>query len=81
MHRIGASLNSFTKLEKTDDLLKEHSAKNIDELLVLIGYGKLSVKQVIRKAYPEKEEKEEVHERVDVTKQNVWTGGEGKGDR
>ena len=75
LHRIGASLNSFTKSEKADDLLKEHNAKNIDELLVMIGYGKLSVKQVIRKVYPEKEEKEEVHERVDVTKQKRPDGG------
>lgn len=69
LHKIGASLNSFSKLEKTDELLKEHNTKNIDDLFVLIGYGKLSVKQVIRKVYPEKEGKEEAAERVDVTRQ------------
>ena len=69
LHKIGASLSSFSKLEKTDELLKEHNTKNIDDLFVLIGYGKLSVKQVLRKVYPEKEGKEEVPERVDVTRQ------------
>src|SRR3990172_9594054 len=69
LHKIGASLSSFSKLEKTDELLKEHNTKNIDDLFVLIGYGKLSVKQVLRKVYPEKEGKEEVTERVDVKRQ------------
>jgi len=72
---MGASLNSFSKLEKTDELLKEHNTKNIDDLFVLIGYGKLSVKQVIRKVYPEKDGKEEVTERFDVTRPKRLDGG------
>lgn len=75
LQRMGASLNSFSKLEKTDELLKEHNTKNIDDLFILIGYGKLSVKQVIRKVYPEKDGKEEVPERVDVTRPKRLDGG------
>src|SRR3990172_5643544 len=73
--RIGVSHSALTKLEKTDELLKEHNTKNIDDLFVLIGYGKLSVRQVIRKVYPEKDGKEEVPERVDVTKPRQLDGG------
>ncbi len=68
LHRMGTSLNSFSKLEQTNDLLKEHNTKNIDDLYVLIGYGKLSVKQVIRKVYPDREGKEEVQERPDAAR-------------
>ncbi len=75
LQRMGTSLNSFTKSEMTDAFLKEQNMKNIDDLFVQIGYGKLSVRQVIRKIYPGKEEKEEVHERVDVSRQKRLDGG------
>ncbi|MCC6545085.1 MAG: bifunctional (p)ppGpp synthetase/guanosine-3',5'-bis(diphosphate) 3'-pyrophosphohydrolase [Nitrospirae bacterium] len=75
LQKMGTSLNSFSKLEKTDELLKEHSASNIDDLFILIGYGKLSVKQVIRKVYPEKDGKEEAPEKVDVSRPKRLDGG------
>ncbi|MCC7203162.1 MAG: bifunctional (p)ppGpp synthetase/guanosine-3',5'-bis(diphosphate) 3'-pyrophosphohydrolase [Nitrospirae bacterium] len=75
LQRMGTSLSSFARAELTDAFLREKNIRSMDDLYVQLGYGKLSVKQVIRKVYPGKEEKDEVHERADVTKQKILDGG------
>ncbi|MBI5756854.1 MAG: bifunctional (p)ppGpp synthetase/guanosine-3',5'-bis(diphosphate) 3'-pyrophosphohydrolase [Nitrospirae bacterium] len=75
LQRIGASINSLIKSEKSGDILRNHNVRDFDELFILVGYGKVSVKQIIREVFPEREEKEETQERVEITKHKRVSGG------
>ncbi len=50
---------SLIKSETMEEVAKSFSMKSVDDLLVAIGYGKVSEKQVIHKLTPEKKETEE----------------------
>ncbi|HMK61071.1 MAG TPA: bifunctional (p)ppGpp synthetase/guanosine-3',5'-bis(diphosphate) 3'-pyrophosphohydrolase [Dissulfurispiraceae bacterium] len=47
---------AILKSQKMDEVMKSFSVQSIEDLYVLIGYGKISAKQVINKFEPEKEE-------------------------
>jgi GTP pyrophosphokinase len=55
LRRHGLPL-AILKSSKMDEVMKGLSIQNIEDLYVLIGYGKISAKQVINKLEPEKEE-------------------------
>ncbi len=50
---------SLIKSETMEEVASSFSMKSVDDLLVSIGYGKVSEKQVINKLIPEKKETEE----------------------
>ena len=50
---------SLIKSDTMEEIASSFSMKSVDDLLVAIGYGKVSEKQVIHKLMPEKKEAEE----------------------
>ena len=50
---------SIVKSEEMEDVAKSLSMKSVDDLLVSIGYGKVSTQQVVHKLLPEAPEEEE----------------------
>ena len=53
LDRAGLSMSALLKAERLEDVLKEYSTRDIDELLISIGYGKVSAKQFLGKVFPE----------------------------
>ncbi len=47
------------KSEKMNEILKSHSLQNVEDLFVLIGYGKISAHQVVNRFMPEKPQEEQ----------------------
>jgi len=56
-HRL--QLKSLMKSDQFKDVLAEYTLNNVDDMMALIGYGKLSAKQVINHFIPGEERKEE----------------------
>jgi len=77
--RIGVSLSAMTKSEGLGELFSEFSVKDLEELNVLVGYGKVSPKQIIRRLFPDKVEKEELKEKEAPRKARVPGGVKVKG--
>ncbi len=74
-HRIGTSITAVNKLENLRHVLNEYSVKDIDELSVLVGYGKVSPRQILKKLFPESVEKEETKEKEESPKRVRVPGG------
>jgi guanosine-3',5'-bis(diphosphate) 3'-pyrophosphohydrolase len=55
LRRHGLPL-AILKSPKMEEIMKSFSIQNLEDLYVLVGYGKVSAKQVINKFEPEKEE-------------------------
>src|SRR3990172_217942 len=77
--RIGVSLSAMTKSEGLGELFSEFSVKDLEELNVLVGYGKVSPKQIIRRLFPDKVEKAELKEKEAPRKARVPGGVKVKG--
>ncbi|MBI5194481.1 MAG: bifunctional (p)ppGpp synthetase/guanosine-3',5'-bis(diphosphate) 3'-pyrophosphohydrolase [Nitrospirae bacterium] len=75
LHRIGSSFTAVNKLEILKDVFNEYSVKDIEELSVLVGYGKVSPKQIMKKLFPESVEKEEGKEKEEAPKRVRVPGG------
>lgn len=50
---------AILKSEKMEEILKTISVQSLDDLYVLVGYGKISAHQIVNKFMPEKKEEEE----------------------
>ncbi len=50
----------IVKSDEIKELLNEQTLSTVDDLMALIGYGKLSAKYVVNRFLPEEEEKEEI---------------------
>lgn len=68
LQKIGTNINAIAKSENFTNVLNEYSTKDIEELSVLVGYGKVSPRQILRKLFPEKEEKAEGEEKEESPK-------------
>lgn len=75
LQRIGTGMTALSKTERLEEVFREYNIKNLDDLTVLIGYGKVSPRQVLRKIFPEKAEKEDLTEKEDVSKRARPSGG------
>jgi GTP pyrophosphokinase len=59
LHRVRLSMSQIHKGDPLDGILQELDVKDLDDLLVGIGYGKISAKHFVRKLFPETAPKEE----------------------
>jgi len=75
LQRIGTGMTALSKTERLEEVFREYNIKDLDDLTVLIGYGKISPRQVLRKIFPEKAEKEDLTEKEDVSKRARPSGG------
>lgn len=76
LHGIGTGITALTRSEeRLGDLFREYNVKDLDDLSVLIGYGKVSPRQVVRKLFPEKVGKEEVKEKEEAPRRVRPSGG------
>ncbi len=73
--KTGASMTALTKSENFKDVLSEFNIRDLNDLAVLIGYGKVSPRQIIRKIFPEKVGKEELKEKEEAPKRTRPSGG------
>jgi len=62
VHR-GLDLEKMIKDHKIDLLIKAAKESGLDDLLISIGYGKISAKEVILRVYPEEEKKPHLEEK------------------
>lgn len=75
LQKIGTNINAIAKSENFTSVLNEYSTKDIEELSVLVGYGKVSPRQILRKLFPGKEEKDEGEEKEESPKRVRAPGG------
>lgn len=68
LHRIGAGGAAITRSDGLGEVLREYNARDLDDLAILVGYGKVSPRQAVRKLFPEKAGKEEIKEKPGVAK-------------
>ncbi|MBN2254969.1 MAG: bifunctional (p)ppGpp synthetase/guanosine-3',5'-bis(diphosphate) 3'-pyrophosphohydrolase [Deltaproteobacteria bacterium] len=60
LKKANLKLNQIVKTDEYKDLLTEQSLTSTDDLLALIGYGKISAKFIVNRFIPEEEAKEEL---------------------
>lgn len=58
--KVHLKLNQVFKTDEFKEILTEQTLGTADDLLALIGYGKISAKYIVNKIIPEEEVKEEV---------------------
>jgi len=76
LHMIGMGLAVLNRSEeRLGDLYREYNVKDLDDLSVLIGYGKVSPRQIVRRLFPEKAGKEEVREKEETPRRVRPSGG------
>ena len=75
LQKIGTGMSALSKTERLEEVFREYNIKDLDDLAVLIGYGKVSPRQVLRKIFPEKAEKEDLTEKEGVSKRERPSGG------
>jgi GTP pyrophosphokinase len=75
LHKAGINITAVNKLENFRHVLTEYSVKDIDELSVLVGYGKVSPRQILKKLLPDSVEKVEPKEKEGALKRVRTQGG------
>lgn len=75
LQRVGSGITALSRSERLGDILHEYNVKDLEEVAILVGYGKVSPRQVLRKLFPEKVEKEEVREKGEAPKPDRVGGG------
>jgi len=74
--RFRVAMTQIHKAEALGDLFQEYAVNDLDELLAGIGYGKISARNVLRKLFPEKTQKEEGEaEAAKPAKRRAGAGG------
>jgi len=54
LRRHGLPISATLKSEKMDEVIKAYSLQSLDDLLVQIGYGKISAHQIVNRFMPER---------------------------
>ena len=61
------SLTQILKAEELKKICEEYSIEDVDDLMALIGYGKISARQIVNRYLPEEPEKKE-----DSLPEKIW---------
>ncbi len=59
-------MTAFHRSDKLKEVFNEYSVRDLDDLAISMGYGKVSPRQIIRKIFPEKVGKEELKEKEEI---------------
>ncbi|MBC62427.1 MAG: GTP pyrophosphokinase [Zetaproteobacteria bacterium] len=72
----GHDLEKLITSRKIDNLVKQAKESSLDELYLSIGYGKLSVKELVQKCFPSSQTKEK---KAEIKKSSSKRGGKTSG--
>ncbi|SMF33998.1 RelA/SpoT family protein [Pseudobacteriovorax antillogorgiicola] len=64
LDKAGLSIEDLEKSGDTDKLVKAARESNFDDILIGVGYGRLNANQLIAKAFPPPEPKENIEEQL-----------------
>lgn len=53
LDRMSINFSALSRSERLEEVLKDYGAKDTDDIMVSIGYGKVSARQFVRKVFPE----------------------------
>jgi len=68
------TLNNVLKTEDVEKLMEEYSIETVDDLIALIGYGKISAKHIMNRVLHVEEKKEKKEKRANFIAEKVRKG-------